>query len=133
MLSRTKFLSRLLGLYFLLAALSMMAHRQTTVETVAALLRNAPTLFALGIFTLLAGLAMVIGHNVWSGGALAVVVTVVGWITLAKGLLLLFLTPEAAAALFLGTFHYQRFFWLYSGFSLVLGAYLTFASFRKDA
>jgi hypothetical protein len=30
-----------------------------------------------------------------SGGALPVVVTLVGWLILAKGLLLLFLTPEA--------------------------------------
>jgi hypothetical protein len=37
---------------------------------------------------------MVLGHNIWSGGALVVVVTVVGWITLVKSLLFLFLPPE---------------------------------------
>jgi hypothetical protein len=35
------------------------------------------------------GVAMVVGHNVWSGGALPLVVTPVGWLILAKGLLLL--------------------------------------------
>jgi hypothetical protein len=44
----------------------------------------------LGAITLAAGLAMVLAHNIWSGGALVVVVTVVGWITLIKSLLFLF-------------------------------------------
>jgi aldo/keto reductase family protein len=33
-----------------------------------------------GSFNLAAGLAIVLGHNVWSGGALTVVVTLIGWL-----------------------------------------------------
>jgi hypothetical protein len=42
---------------------------------------------------------MILGHNAWSGGRLPVVVTVAGWLILAKGLLLLFVTPEALSQL----------------------------------
>jgi hypothetical protein len=42
-----------------------------------------------------AGLAIVIGHNVWSGGALLVIVTLLGWIILIRGVVLLFLSPSA--------------------------------------
>jgi nitrate reductase gamma subunit len=95
---RTVFLSKLIGLYCIVAALSMMTRRQATLDTVTALLQNPSIMLILGVITLAAGLAMVLAHNSWSGGALAVVVTLVGWITLIKSLLFLFLPPEMAGA-----------------------------------
>ncbi|HXY11029.1 MAG TPA: hypothetical protein VEI52_24565 [Terriglobales bacterium] len=131
MSSRTLFLSRLVGLYCILVALSMMTRRQLTVETVTALLHNPSLMLTLGIITLTAGLAMALAHNVWSGSALAVVVTLVGWITLIKSLLFLFLPPEMEAGLFLGQLHYQQLFYLYGTISLVLGVYLTYSGFKS--
>ena len=75
---RTSFLSRLIGLYCILIALSMITHRQAIVETVKALLYEPTMVFVLGVIALGAGLAMVLAHNIWSGGALAVIVTLVG-------------------------------------------------------
>jgi len=72
---RTLFLSKLIGLYCILAALSMMTRRQATLETVTALLQNPSMMLILGVITLAAGLAMVLAHKIWSGGALVVVVT----------------------------------------------------------
>jgi len=43
---------------------------------------------------LCAGLALVLAHNVWSGGALPILVTIVGWISLLKGLMILILPPQ---------------------------------------
>jgi vacuolar-type H+-ATPase subunit I/STV1 len=130
---RTLFLSRLIGLYCILAALSMMTRRQATVETVTALLQNPSMMLILGAITLAAGLAMVLLHNIWSGGALAVVVTLVGWITLVKGLLFLFLPHEMEAGFFLGQLHYQQLFYLYGVISLVLGVYLTYSGFASKS
>ena len=128
---RTLFLSRLIGLYCIFIALSMMARRQATVETVTALLQSPSMILIVGIITLAAGLAMVLAHNIWSGGALAVVVTLVGWITLIKSLFFLFLPPEMEAGLFLGRFHYRQLFDLYTAISLVLGVYLTYGGFKS--
>ena len=130
---RTFFLSKLIGLYFILAALSMIIHKQATVETVIALLHNPSMMFVLGVITLAAGLAMVLAHNIWSGRALAVIVTLVGWITLIKGLLFLFLPPDVDAELFLTNLHYQQLFYLYAAISLVLGIYLTFSGFTSTS
>ncbi|MGA7795761.1 MAG: hypothetical protein WCA19_22235 [Candidatus Acidiferrales bacterium] len=130
MSSRTLFLSRLIGLYCILVALSMMSRRQATVETVTALLQNPSLMFIVGVITLATGLAMVLAHNIWSGGALVVVVTVVGWMTLTKSLLFLFLPPEVEAGLFLQQLHYQQLFYLYGAISLVLGVYLTYGGFK---
>ena len=133
MSSRTIFLSRLIGLYCIVIALSMMTRRQATVETVTALLQNSVMTLILGAITLVAGLAMVLAHNIWSGGALVVIVTLVGWITLIKSLFFLFLPPEVEAGFFLRQLHYQQFFYLYTGVSLVLGIYLTYGGFKSTS
>jgi hypothetical protein len=83
------------------------------------------------VITVIAGLAMVLSHNVWSGGAVTVIVTLIGWIALTKGALLLFLSPEAESSLFLDTLHLEQFFYLYLGGMLLLGSYLTYAASRR--
>jgi len=130
---RTLFLSKLIGLYCILVALSMMTRRQATVETVTTLLQSPPIMFIVGIITLAAALALILAHNVWSGGALAVVVTLVGWIALIKSLFFLFLPPEMEAELFLRQLHYQQLFYLYGAISFVLGVYLSYKGFTLRA
>lgn len=127
---RTLFLSKLLGLYCMICALSMIVRKQTIIGAVTTLLDNPMATFLLGLFTLLAGLAIVLAHNLWSGGPLRVIVTLLGWLTLIKGLLFLFLPPQMEAGFFLRGLHYQQLFYVYMGISLVLGAYLTFAGFK---
>jgi hypothetical protein len=128
---RTLFLSRLIGLYCILVGLSMMTHSQATVETVTALLQNPSMTLILGVITLAAGLAMVLAHNIWSGGTLVVVVTLVGWMALVKSLFFLFLPPEMETRLFLQQLHYQQLFYLYGAISLALGVYLTYGGFKS--
>jgi len=130
---RTLFLSRLIGLYCILVALSMMTRRQATVETVTALLQNPSMMLILGVITLAAGLAMVLAHNIWSGGTLVVVVTLVGWMALVKSLFFLFLPPEMETRLFLQQLHYQQLFYLYGAISLALGLYLTYGGFKSTS
>lgn len=130
---RTIFLSRLFGLYFLLVALPMMLHKQAVVEMVTALLRDPLMMFVFGLLALVAGLAMVLAHNIWSGGVLPVVVTILGWWALAKGLLFLLLFSGGAEGFYLGTLHYDQLFYLYMAICLALGAYLTYAGFTSKS
>ena len=69
----------------------MVMHKERMVETAGTLVHNPPVLLMLGVITLIGGLAMVLCHNIWSGGALPIVVTLFGWSILIGGLLLLFL------------------------------------------
>jgi hypothetical protein len=133
MSGRTAFLSKLVGLYCILVPLAMILHKSESVATVTTLLRNPLAMFMLGIITVGAGLAMVLAHNVWSQGALAVVVTLVGWMALAKGLAFLFLPPGMEAALYLRTLHYERLFYLYMAIDLALGIYLTYSGFARSS
>jgi hypothetical protein len=133
MSSRTLFLSKLIGLYCIVVAVALATHKEATVETVTALLHGGDSglILVLGATTLALGLAMILAHNIWSGSAAAVVVTVVGWITLVKGLLFLFLPTGLEAAFFLGTLHYAQLFYVYMSISLAIGIYLTYAGFTS--
>ena len=81
--------------------------------------------------TLVAGLAIVLAHNVWSGGVLPIVVTVFGWILLIKGLVLLLLPPDTSFAYF-EALRYSELFYLYASLNLVIGIYLTVFSFLSS-
>jgi len=131
MSSRTIFLARLIGLYSLIVSLAMMLHGHDSILMVEAIVRSSPLLFIAGMLALIAGLAIVLGHNIWSGGALPVVVTLVGWISLVKGALVLFLMPAGTAPLLLVDLGYEQLFYPYTAISLVLGLYLTYSSLIK--
>ena len=128
MSTRTIFLARLIGLFSLVVSVAMFLHEQAMVEIVTAMVRNPPLLFILGMLGSLAGLAMVLAHNVWSGGALPIVVTLFGWILLIRGTILLLLPPDTLASL-MDFIRFERLFYFSAGITLVLGLYLTYAGF----
>jgi hypothetical protein len=124
----TIFLGKLIGIYCLVVGLTMMANRETMVDGVNALIRSPPLVLLASVFAVAVGLGLVIGHNVWSGGALPVVVTLVGWASLIKGVALLALPPRQTANLYKAV-RYERFYLAYMGVTLALGLYLTIAAF----
>jgi hypothetical protein len=106
----------------------MLVRGNALIETV---IRDHAITFDLAMISVAVGLALVIGHNVWSGGVLPVVVTLVGWLILVKGLVLLFVTPEMFAKLFV-QIHYGEHFYIYLAPALVIGLYLTIAGFATS-
>jgi hypothetical protein len=130
MSDRTTYLARLIGLYCLLAGVIMLVHREGMIAGVEALVLDAPLLLILGVITVAAGLAMILAHNIWSAGALPLAVTLIGWLTLIKGLVLWLLSPQAAARFYLQQLHYPQLYYLYAAVTLLIGAYLTVAGFR---
>ena len=121
----TFFLARLLGLFTVVVIAAMLLRGSALVD---AALSDQPVMLIYGFISLALGLAMVLGHNVWTGGALPVVVTLVGWLILVKGLVLVLVSPEAMAQ-FYGQMHYRENFNFYLLPSLVIGLYLTWAGF----
>ncbi|MGA7808204.1 hypothetical protein [Bradyrhizobium sp.] len=117
----TIFLARLLGLFTILIIAVLFVRGNALVE---AAVTNQPAMLIYGV-TSLVGLAMVLSHNVWAGGVLPVVVTLVGWL---KGLFLLVVSPETLTQIY-GQTGYGAYFDLYLVPSLVIGLYLTIAGF----
>ena len=130
--SRTIFLSRLIGLYCILVVPSMILHRQATVDWMTALLNSAALMWVLSVITLTIGLAMVLAHNVWSGGVLPVVVTLCGWAALIKGLLFLFLPSGVESEFILTALRNPLLFYVWMTPSLVIGIYLTYGGFTSE-
>src|SRR6202040_2440831 len=105
----TVYLARLIGLFALLVGAACWVRGNAVVETAVA---DGPVMLVYAVVSLAAGLAMILGHNVWSGGTLPVVVTLVGWLILAKGLVLLYLAPDALTGMY-GRMQYSEHFYLY--------------------
>jgi hypothetical protein len=131
--SRTIFLSRLIGLYCLLFVSALVIHRQGAVYSIAGLLHNPSEMLILGIITVGAGLALVLAHNIWSKGALALVVTIVGWLALIKGLFFLYITPDFAAEYLLRVLRHPQLFYVCMIPSLAIGIYLTYGGFTSKS
>ena len=128
----TTYLGRLIGLFLLIAALSMLLDRDSIIEMVTALIDDRALLLIVGLIALGVGLALVLGHNVWSAGLFPLVVTLFGWSQLLRGLLLLLLPAETQIAFF-QLMRFEDFFYVYAGIPLVIGAYLTYAGFTSQS
>ena len=124
--ARTDFLAKLLGCFCVLYGLAMFAHRNATLQQINDLLHSPGAFMILGVLTLVTGLALVLGHNEWSGGALPIAVTLIGWLSLLKGLVFVFLPPEGAAA-YINVLRYEKMYYVYAFVSLAVGAYLLYA------
>jgi len=128
---RTLFLSRLLGLFTLIMALALIVRPAAGLALIDAVIHDQIALLMLGMMALAAGLAIVLTHNLWHGGALPVVVTILGWILVIRGLFLLFAPPATVASL-IGAFHFDQYFLPWMAIPLALGAYLTLSGFRSN-
>ncbi len=125
----TGYLARLLGLFSILTGLALIGRRQEMVAAVDALTHNPTLLLLVGLIALGIGLALVLAHNVWSGGVRPIVVTLIGWLILLRGLLILFFPASVVATLY-EALHFGRLLYLYASIALVLGIYLAMAGFR---
>jgi hypothetical protein len=119
----TIYLARLIGLSAVLLVAALLARGNALIMATVA---DGPVMLVYAIFSLAAGLAIILGHNVWSGGILPVMVTLVGWLIFAKGLVLLLVTPETLA---LPLERMQQHYPLYIVPALIIGLYLTYAGF----
>jgi hypothetical protein len=127
----TIYLGKLIGLFLLIAAFAMFLDRDSVIEMATALIDDRALLLIVGLLALGVGLAIVVGHNVWTGGLLPILVTLFGWSQLLRGVVLLLLPAEAQIALF-QAMRLEDFFYVYAGISLIIGAYLTYAGFTSQ-
>jgi hypothetical protein len=121
----TVFLARAIGLFTVVLVAALLVRGSAII---AASVADGPVMLVYATISLAMGIAMVLGHNVWSGGALPVVVTLVGWLILAKGVLLLFFSPDAVSQMF-QQMRYAEHYYLYLAPALVIGLHLTWAGF----
>jgi uncharacterized membrane protein YdbT with pleckstrin-like domain len=128
---RTLFLSRLIGLYFLVCGLSMIVHKQVFTDALSTVSGNPLAMWLISMVISLSGLAMVLAHNVWSKCPVVVIVTLLGWLTLIKGILYLLLPAKWLEGFFQSVLNCGACLYSVTAFLLVLGAYLTYEGFKS--
>jgi hypothetical protein len=93
----TKTMARVLGPVMLVMGGAVALRAETMPTLVEGLVNDAPLLLITGAFVLVLGAVMIGAHNVWNSPA-AIVVSLLGWITLVRGALVL-LAPNVVATI----------------------------------
>ncbi len=124
----TLYLARAFGLFCLILCAILASRPKASLQMLNALVDDPGGLLTIGVFTLAAGVACVLGHSVWTGGYLPVIVTLLGWAMLVKGALVL-ATPASGLKALYAAMHYPHTFRFVMAGGAVFGAVLTAAAF----
>ncbi len=123
----TLFLAKLIGAYALIMSAWMLARKDVALQMIERISREPVAIALIGMIRLAIGLAIVLGHDLWSDG-LAILVSLVGWITLISGLLTLFLPPQTVREIF-AQMRFEKRYPIFALFSFALGGALLIAGF----
>jgi hypothetical protein len=94
----TIIIAQILGIFFVVTGLAMLANSKGVGHAIEASAQDRGTLFVWGILALLIGAIVVVLNNMWTSG-LPLLVTILGWLAIVKGVFILIL-PNAAASLY---------------------------------
>ena len=89
------FLAQTFGLYFILAGVAILIRPTSTVELMQLFATKKATFFS-GFIALLVGVPLVLLHNIWDG-SWRVLITILVWLTLFKGVVRIYL-PDLVAS-----------------------------------
>ena len=94
----TIFIAQVLGIFFVIAGVSMIVNRRGTAEAIRASVENRGILWLWGFLAVLVGATVVMQNNVWTSG-FPLLVTILGWLAVVKGAFILIL-PASAVTLY---------------------------------
>lgn len=128
-MDKSKFLSKALGIYFIIISLAMFLNMHQFAASVQSLVNNSSLMFVTGFFTLILGILMVVSHNIWEL-SWRVVITIIAWLTLVKGASII-LYPQfidQGSALFVQN---MNFAYVAAGLDFILGVVLSYFGFKR--
>lgn len=122
------FLAKLLGLYLTIVSIAMLIHAQKFRNLIPDLTTPAFN-FLGGVMALLLGLLIVLSHNIWQADW-RVLITLLGWMTLIKGVARLFI-PNAANKLSVKYIENSAVYYVTVVILLIIGIYLSYVGFSQ--
>jgi hypothetical protein len=130
-MAHSKLIAALMGPLLAAMGVAMLINRNLFPAMIGEVAHNYALIFLSGVLILLAGLAIVRVHNVWTGGW-PVLVTVLGWLAIASGLVRMWF-PQGAAPI-AEAFAGNTASLLIGGLvTLALGAFLSYKAFEPDS
>ena len=124
----TLYLGKAFGVFCLLLCGVFPVRPKSGLDAIGSMTNSPGLLLIAGLFAKAAGVATVIGHNVWFGGALPIAVTVLGWSMPIKGTMLMAVPPDWLGAFYRVVRTPERFR-LFMAVGFVLSAWLTWIAF----
>ncbi|MGD9667959.1 MAG: hypothetical protein AB7U75_02770 [Hyphomicrobiaceae bacterium] len=123
----SRYLAKLMGPTLLAMSAAMLVNRDAMQQIAAQIANDYAVIFLSGILLLVAGLAIVHVHNVWSGWP--ALVTALGWLAIVGGLIRMFLFQHASqiASKFVVA---PATVLVAAGVMLAVGAFLTAKAYR---
>ena len=119
------FLAKVLGLYLIIVPASVLLNRKYLPRIIEEFSRSFALIVLSGFIALVLGLLVVVSHNIWSADW-RVMITILGWLTLAKGVFRIFLPHKFSQAASMSA----RPWWVVViVIFIALGGYLTYVGF----
>jgi hypothetical protein len=126
----SKFLSKAIGIYLIIVSIVMELNAPQFMTNVTQLVHNGPLMFVTGFFTLILGIIMVLSHNTWQW-SWRVLVTIVCWITLLKGINIL-VYPELIGSTSVKFLQHPNVVHVSAALDFVLGILFLYFGYRRS-
>ena len=91
-------IAQVLGIFFVVAGIAMVVSSKATAGAIEESVAHKGIMFLWGMLALLIGATIVVLNNAWTTG-LPLLVTILGWLALVKGVFIM-LAPAAATSLY---------------------------------
>jgi cytochrome bd-type quinol oxidase subunit 2 len=127
-MAHSRFLAGLIGPTLVAMAVALFLNDSVIAAMIGQAAQDYVLIFASGLITLVAGLAIVRAHNVWKGWP--AIVTIIGWLLILGGLARLFFPSQLA--MFAGGLTIRPApVMMAAVVVLLVGAFLTFKGYRR--
>jgi 4-amino-4-deoxy-L-arabinose transferase-like glycosyltransferase len=123
-MQRSLYLAKLIGPVMIAIGLSVLLNGAAFRTLAEQFLHSYALIFLAGVLTLVAGLALVLAHNLWVGDW-RVIITIFGWLTVIGGVIRVVL-PQQVEAIGVRMFEYPPAPIAAGTFMLVIGAVLSY-------
>ncbi|MFA5155769.1 MAG: hypothetical protein WC532_00035 [Candidatus Omnitrophota bacterium] len=121
------FIARIFGLFYLIVGIGFLLNRKAFQDVIDDFCKSAALLFYGGSSALIIGIVIILTHNLWVADW-AVIITVIGWLALAKGIWIIVF--PGAALKFMQAYRKNKNISMFHPFAaLILGAVLIFFGF----
>lgn len=124
----TFFFAQFLGLLMIVLSASLFIHPKTYASILAAYRADRSAIYPFTFTGLVIGILIVLLHNVWNGGLLPILVSLIGWLIFLKCVALLVL-PASVMNKMLKPFGSRRTYTIVAVIFLIVGLYLLLAGF----